>query len=153
VIEAYDAQNTTGAAGYWVPLTLETVVIAVDRNQTDVPIATWSDLRESGVSVSILDTDPERRMAAAALCYGLEGRDFSLDSAAELLEPLNARGLLQLDDPAAPIQICFDSTAAARVKNGENIEIVVPTEGTLSYVKGACCRTTHSNCRTVTSRH
>ncbi|MCL2488196.1 MAG: hypothetical protein FWE80_05875 [Oscillospiraceae bacterium] len=135
-IEACDAGFIHNTAKHWYPLTLETVIIAVDRDQTDMAVTSWSDLRKSDVNVSILDTPPVDRMAAAALCYGLEGENFSLTAAVNLLEPLNTRKLLKFDDTAAPIQICFDSDAAARIKNGGNIDIIVPSEGTLSFVKG-----------------
>ena len=85
----------------------------------------------------MLNAEPaDRRLMAAAISYGLEGENFTLDSAAGLFRALNKNSKLKFDDPSAAIQICFDSDAAARVRNGENIEIVVPAEGTLSYVKG-----------------
>ena len=137
IVEAYAAQVETGAAEYWYPLTLETIVIAVDRSQTEMTVTTWSDLRGSDISVSIMNAEPvNRRLMASAISYGLEGENFSLDAAGRLLASLNKNGNLTFDDPSAAIQICFDSDAAARIKNGENIEIVVPSEGTLSYAKG-----------------
>ena len=141
IIEAYDAQAETSSA-YWYPLTLETIVIAVDRSQTDMAVALWNDLRGSDVPVSIINAKPvNRRMMAAALCYGLEGEDFSLNAATRLLKALSNNGKLKYDDPTTPIQICFDSDAAARIKSGENIEIIIPSEGTLSYVKGLLSNT------------
>jgi hypothetical protein len=136
VVETYDAQAENSSAKYWVPLTLETIIIAVDRDKTDMQITTWSDLSGSEVNVSMPDTAPVSRLAVAALCYGLEGEDFTLAPAVRLLEPLYADGFLKFDDASAPVQICFDSDAAARIKNGENIEIIVPLEGTLTYVRG-----------------
>jgi hypothetical protein len=136
VFEAYDAQEQNKVAEHWVPLTLETIVIAIDRDQTDMPVASWSDLRNSDADISIMDVRPYDRLTVAAICYGLEGENFTLNAAVKLLEPLNQRGKLKQIEPKAPIQICFDSDAAARIKNGENIEIVVPSEGTLTYVKG-----------------
>ena len=136
VIEAYDAQLENIAAKYWYPLTLETIVIAVDRDQTDMAITSWSDLPDSDVAVSILDTVPMNHLAVAALCYGYEGRNSTLDPAVKLLQPLNTKKLLKFDSVEAPIQICFDSAAAARIIGGENVEIVIPSEGTLSFIKG-----------------
>jgi len=136
VIEAYDVQVENSTAKYWVPLTLETAVIAVDRNQTDMAVASWGDLRNSDLAVGIVFSAHTDRMLAAALCYGLEGDNFGLASAISLLEPLYQNGKLKLDDMTAPIQICFDSVAAVRIRKGENIEIIVPSEGTLSFVKG-----------------
>ena len=81
VIEACNAQGENIVADYWVPLTLETVVISIDRNQIDMAITSWNDLRDSEVNVSIIDTGFFARMAVAAVCYGLEGDNFSLNSA------------------------------------------------------------------------
>ena len=136
-VEAYDVQAANSAAGHWYPLTLETVVIAIDRSRTDMAVATWSDLYAADVSVSLPNDVPvQRRLTGAALCYGLEGDDFGLEAAARLLKSLSRSGRLEFDDDAAPIQICFDSDAAARIRKGEDVEIVVPAEGTLTYVKG-----------------
>ena len=140
VIEAYDAQAagalSSSLAKYWYPLTLETVVIAVDRDKADISVATWSDLRNSDVSVGINNTAPMNRLIAAAICFGLEGGDFSLTSAIQLLEPIAKTNNLKPNGAEAPIQICFDSDAAAKKKNGENIEIIIPAEGTLTYTRG-----------------
>jgi hypothetical protein len=35
-----------------------------------------------------------------------------------------------------PVVICFDYQAAELVKNGKNIEIIIPSEGTLTYERG-----------------
>ncbi|MCL2158642.1 MAG: hypothetical protein FWH48_04465 [Oscillospiraceae bacterium] len=137
---AYDVQAEyapeSGVAKFWYPLTLETVVIAVDRNKTDMQISSWLDLQESEVEVGIPDVAPMGNLTASALCYALEGEGFCWEGAVSILSPLGTKKLLKLDDPEAPIQICFDSAAAQRIKNGENIEIIIPSEGTLSYVFG-----------------
>ena len=121
-VEAYDVQAAAALesrlAGFWYPLTLETVVIAVDRDKTDMAFATWSDLQNSTVSISLPNANPMGRLAAAALCYGLEGENFTLATAVRLLEPIAKNSRLKLDDTSAPIQICFDSYAAARIRNG-----------------------------------
>ena len=136
IIEAYDVQIENNAAKYWYPLTLETIVIAVDRNRTDMIINSWEDLRYSEIAVGMPNTPLFDRITAAAICYGLDGEIFTLDSAAELLRPLYKNQKLNFNDTTAPIQICFDSYAAEKIKNGENFEIIIPAEGTLSYVKG-----------------
>ena len=134
--EAYDIQAENFAAKYWYPLTLETVVIAVDHSQTDPAISSWGDLLDCGEAVGLPDAAPYGRMAVAALCFGLEGEGFTLNAAIGILGSLQREGRLALGDEAAPIRICFDSEAAARIKNGEDIEIIVPSGGTLTYKKG-----------------
>lgn len=144
VIEAYDVQAQNNAA-YFYPLTLETVVIAIDRSRTDIVITSWSDLSVSDVCVNIRgsssDLVVEGYLALAAVCYGLDGDSFHLDSIVELLEPLHEKQLLVFDETKTPIHICFDSEAAARIKNGENLEIVIPAEGTLTYTRGLLSKT------------
>ena len=125
---------------YWIPLTLETVVIAIDRNRTDISIETWNDLRYCDVNVSIPDTTPYVRLMIAAMSYGLEGESFSTDSAITLLRQLYMEKKLLSNDAEAPVQICFDSEAVARIKRGENIEIAIPSDGTLSFIRGILSR-------------
>jgi len=135
-IEAFGQQIENRATGVYQTLTLETAVIAVDRDRTDAAIASWGDLSGCGAEIGIISAMPHARMIAAAICYGLEGENYTLDAAVKLLEPLHQKGLLKLDDAAAPIHICFDSEAAARIKGGENIEIIIPSDGTLTFEKG-----------------
>ena len=138
VVKAYDAQIQSALAGgalaaYWYPLTLETIVIAADRDKTSAKIMSWHDLYNSGAgSVSIPKTVPVDRLTGAALGYGLAG----MGNAFKYLAALHQEKRLLFDDRSAPIQICFDSAAAARIKNGENIEIIIPAEGTLTFVCG-----------------
>jgi hypothetical protein len=136
VIYVIDVQIENSRTEFWYLLTKETVVIAIDRDRTNIDISSWQDLAYSEVSVSIPNTAPVSRLTVAALCYGLGGENFTLNPAVRLLEPLHQKGLLKLDDEEASIQICFDSDAAVRIESGENIEIIIPSEGTLTYKKG-----------------
>ena len=140
VIEAYDAQVlfavSENNSRYWLPLTLETVVIAIDRNKTNAEISSWSDLLTSGAVVSFSDHNPYYRLLIAALCYGLEGEDFTMGAAAVLLEKLYSDGRLRFNDTTAPIQICFEADSARMKKDNPAIEVIIPTNGTLSYVRG-----------------
>ncbi|NLT57984.1 MAG: hypothetical protein GXX99_03380 [Clostridiales bacterium] len=139
-VEAYDAQAQgaleSGLAQTWHPLTLETVVIAVDRRRTDAAITSWADLQDAQAAVFLRDDAPLGQLLVAALCYGLEGEDFTLEAAMLYLEGLYRKGLLTFSEAEAPIWICFDSQAAARIRSGEDIEVVIPAEGTLSYARG-----------------
>ncbi|MDL2294830.1 hypothetical protein LJC60_09435 [Ruminococcaceae bacterium OttesenSCG-928-D13] len=121
-----------GAAAHWYPQYLATVVIAVDRGQTDAQIESWSDLPAAGVTVGYNEWDA----LAAAIAYGLEGEAFTLGRATDLLAKLYAEGHLLKNTFDVPIAICFDYQAAAMIKAGRDIEIIVPSEGTLTYTKG-----------------
>jgi len=139
-VEAFDVQALpaleAGLAEYWYPQALATVVIAVDRGQTDAVIRGWRDLDGAGEAVGFDDMAVGSHLFMVAMSYGLEGEAFTLGQAARLLASLRAKGLLVLNSFEAPIVICYDDQAAAMRQSGRDIEIVVPEEGTLTYVKG-----------------
>ena len=143
VIEASDVMAAsaleTGAAKYWYPQYLATVVIAVDRGMTDARINSWSDLPACGEVVGFITS--RRHLRLAAMAFGLEGESFSLKKAAALLRTLQANNRLIQNSFKPPIVICYDYEAAQMIKQGRNIEIVVPDEGTLSYEKGLLSNT------------
>lgn len=140
VVEAFDVQALggieTGIAKYWYPQYLATVIIAVDRDQTDAIISSWSDLPSTQEEVGFFDMPGNVQMLTAAMSYGLEGKDFSLIKAIELLTLLHDSNNLKMNSFEAPIIICYDHQAVNLIENGRNIEIIVPKEGTLTYKKG-----------------
>ena len=124
-----------GVGRYWYPHCLATVVVAVDREQTDADISCWRDLLAAGVAVGMTTDAPLDRLILGAMSYGLEGREYTKAEALALLERLCSQDQLRLDDQAAPIQLCFDYQAAEWNRAGQNWEIVIP-EGTLSFALG-----------------
>ena len=146
VAEASDVQALPaleiGIAAYWYPHYLATVVIAVDRDRTDAEIRGWRDLLAAGEVVGFDDTHVNRYMLMAAMAYGLEmasgleGENFTLGEAAKLLAALRTQELLARKSFHPAIIICYDYQAAALRQCDRNIEIIVPEEGTLTYVKG-----------------
>ena len=138
--EAFDAQAIpslmAGVVGYWYPQYLATVVIAIDRDRTGVNITSWGDLPGASQEVGISTAEVDIEMLAAAVAYGLEGESFSQGGAMELLASLQKAGLLIRDSFKPPIMICYDYQAAAQIKAGRNLEVVVPSDGTLTYEKG-----------------
>lgn len=125
-----------GVGRYWYPHCLATVVIAVDRAQTDADISRWRDLLDAGAVVGMTTDAPQNRLILGAMSYGLEGREYTKSEALDLLERLYSQGELRLDDQMAPIQLCFDYQAAAWNRAGQNWEIIGPEEGTLSFALG-----------------
>ena len=126
-----------GVGRYWYPHVSATVVLAVNRTQTDVVITGWNSLQESGVPVGMSSFSVIRNMLAiGALSYGLNPKNPSKQDALDFLEYLFENGGFELDGSDAPILICLDYEAAAWNQNGENYEIIVPKEGTLSYQMG-----------------
>ena len=147
VAEAFDAQALpaleAGLAKCWYPQYLATVIIAIDREKTDAEIYGWRDLAAAGEAVGFSGTAVNSPLLVAAMASGLaskdaglEGEAFTLREAAKLLAGLQARKLLKINAFDTPIIICFDYQVAGMIKAGRDIEIVVPEEGTLTYVKG-----------------
>lgn len=125
-----------GVGRYWYPHCLATVVIAVDRTRVDADISGWRDLLDAEAVVGMTTDAPLDRLILGAMSYGLEGREYTKSEALDLLERLYSQGELRLDDQMAPIQLCFDYQAAAWNRAGQNWEIIVPEEGTLSFDLG-----------------
>ena len=126
-----------GIGRYWYPHAAATAVIAVDRTRTDAVITGWNSLRESGVPVGIKSSSVIRNMLIlGAISYGLSQEEPTKQDALDLLEHLWQNGGFELEDPDAPILLCLDFEAAAWNRNGENYEIIIPVEGTLSYHMG-----------------
>lgn len=126
-----------GVGRYWYPHVSATVVLAVDRTRTDAVITGWNSLRENEIPVGMSSFSVVRNMLAmGALSYGLEQKEPSKGEALDFLEHLCQNGGFELDGSDAPILICLDYEAAAWNRDGENYEIIVPVEGTLSYRMG-----------------
>ena len=131
----------TGVAEYWYPQYLATVVIAADRDQTDTVIKGWSDLAGISDVVGFMDAHTSREMQIAAISYALEGESFTLTRSLDLLASLEDKNKLVLNSIDTPVFICFDHQAAEMIKNGRNIEIILPVEGTLTYERGLLSNT------------
>ena len=140
VVEAFDAQAVpaieAGAAKYWYPQYLATVVLAIDRDKTDLQISSWSDLYNTHLTVGFNSRNVNLEMQVAAMSYGLEGEAFTLNKAIALLAALQSEKFLVRNSFEQAITICYDYQAAALIRDGRNIEVVVPKEGTLTYEKG-----------------
>ena len=126
-----------GVGRYWYPHVLGTVVLAVDRSRTDAAVTGWNSLRGIKVPVGMGSGQVIRNMLAlGAIAYGLDREEPSKQAALAFLEQLNRDGGFELDYSDAPILICLDYEVAEWNRNGENYEIIVPEEGTLSFRLG-----------------
>lgn len=133
-VQAYQAQRL-GSADAWRADFLTTVVIIIDRDQTDVVIAGWRDLTEVDEQVSVGAGRGEYWLLISSVEWGLSGELVPASPAFELIADVRRDGRLMAAD-AAPITIGFDHQAADRIAAGANLEVVVPIEGTLSFRKG-----------------
>ena len=128
-----------------MPLFSGTVVIALDRSQTDSKINGWRSLQDATVPVCFVGGGYDNSWNSdfiLAMSRGLSGDD-SLTEALQILEGLYKRDRLILsdgktDDPfaLAPICVLFDFQAQALIRSGREIEIISPHEGTLIYTFG-----------------
>ncbi|MEA4911957.1 MAG: histidine kinase N-terminal 7TM domain-containing protein [Oscillospiraceae bacterium] len=146
VCEAFDAQalplQSTDAALYWYPQYLATVVIAVDRAQTDVRITGWEDLRDIRETVGFLTDNQNGRYVFAAIAHALGTQDgYDTDAATSLLRAVAAQKRLNRGGWDAPVLLLFDYQAAALNKTGRSLEIIIPTEGTITCRRGLLSRT------------
>lgn len=137
---AFDVQAVpacdNGLAAFWYPQHLATAVIAVDRGRTDAQITGWHDLAGITDEVGFLDSADVGRLLLASIAYGLEGAEYTTDSAFKLLREIAADNRLVRGDAESPVLICMDYQAAALAGNGADIEIIVPCEGTFSFEVG-----------------
>ena len=138
--EAFDTQaiaaREIGIAEYWYPHYLATVIIAIDRDRTDAQIKSWSDIPGAHAEVGIRTSSMNYEMLTAAIAYGLEGEGYTHKNTMGFFAPLQAEGRLIQNSFEPPVLICYDFQAASLIKGGRNIEIVVPSEGTLAYERG-----------------
>ncbi len=152
-VEAFDFQANgylnSGAAEAFYPHYLATVVIAVDRDRVFDRIVGWNDLLNGEYLVS-LPPHLYGRYAVLAMSTGLDGGTYDMTNALKLVSELNIESrIVTAPDTAgrdptaglgvAPVAILFDYEAAALIKAGSNIEIVIPHEGTLSFAGGLLC--------------
>ncbi len=140
ITEAFDAQAIgaieTKLAKFWYPHYLATVVIAIDRDQTDMLISDWKDLYESQEELGMSSGLGDLQMIIAAMSYGLEGKDYTINSSMDLLKTLNKKSLLKINSFESPIIICYDYQGADLIEKGRNIELIIPSGGSISYKKG-----------------
>lgn len=140
ITEAFDTQAVgaieSGIAKYWYPQYLATVIIAIDRDQTDEMVVGWNDLFTTQQEIGFFNTPGNIQMFTAAISYGLEGKYFSLTKTAELLTSLHDNNRLKINSFEPPIIICYDYQAATLMESGRNIQIIIPEEGTYTYEKG-----------------
>ena len=115
------------------PNCTKTVVFAVNKDETDFIPKSWSDLLKCPDTISIKSQDIYKICTIASLAYSLDGDDFSKESAIDFLKQLNKTCDFKLQNENTAITICFDSDAYARLSYGENIEIIVPSDGTLFF--------------------
>jgi hypothetical protein len=142
---AYEAQAIplmeAGVAKSYRTDFISTIIIAADRDQVRDEITGWSCLRTGDYQVYFgykgRLSHIEFGYAFLSMMAGLDDEDGGYNDTIHLLKYLHKTGRLTSDDPsAAPVAIMFDYQAAQMQKDGRNVEIIVPAEGTLSFPAG-----------------
>ena len=86
-VQAQTAIDTFENVSFF-PQCLVTVVLAVDRDQTDLPISGWQDLLSARIPVNFQMTSQEHRVKSrailASVAYGMDGTDGTMN----LLSPI-----------------------------------------------------------------
>ena len=142
---AYEAQAAplmeTGVVKAYRTDFFSTIIIAVDRDQVKDEIMGWSCLRTCNHPVYFgykgRLSHIEFGYVFLSMMAGLDYEDSGYSNTIHLLRYLHKNERLISDDPTdAPIAIMFDHQAAQMIKDGRNVEIIVPIEGTLSFPTG-----------------
>lgn len=134
-VQALDAL-ASGQASHWRPDYLTTAVIIIDRSQTDVVIKTWSDLPNSDVPVALIGERADIRMLVSAISWGLTSEQEPAAVANELLaEVRRGPGLTTTLAPGA-VTLGLDHQVRELIRGGANLEVIIPSQGTLSFHKG-----------------
>ena len=134
-VEALPAVEA-GTAGAFQPLIAVTVVFTVDPARTDLRPDSWQALRESGLPVSFPENGVMRRLALASLAYGLEGPDYGKQAALHWMASLEEENRFFYGREDCPVTVCLDAQAAGRIAQGEELLVVVPRDGTLTFLCG-----------------
>lgn len=128
-----------GEGYYLYPIYKLTPIIAVNRDVTDAPIRTWSDLREfNGVIGVHRDSEYMLMGINQGLDQSLGTEDGGIALFKELREtdrlfffPKDIESLKLEDYP--PVCIMYDAFVHALNRRGANYEIIVPSEGTVLF--------------------
>ncbi len=148
-VALYDTQGILFSNEYenydFIPHLTQTVVIAVNRSLTDEKIESFADLLTTDLHINFdfgkmvapnmweYDKTHQIVISMANAIYG----EFDIDSIAKNFKDINEEGRFFTDDMSKPIIVTHDSTVVEFLKEGKNLEIIIPSDGTLSFDFGA----------------
>ncbi len=123
---------------------IHTVVIAIDRNQTDIQITHFKDLftvdesinfnfgKENGKKLWDL---PEAQYIVLSIAQALYN-SFDIEAIAKDFFDLDKQNRFFTNDETKPISVLYDTDAVELIKQGRNLEIIIPQDGTYSFIGG-----------------
>ncbi len=123
----------------------KTVVIAVDREQTDEKIDSFADVLSTNQQINFdfgarIATNaweyPQTHQIVTAMAQAVYG-EYDIEGLAEDFAKIYNEGRFFVDDMSKPIIVTTDSTAVELIKSGRELEIIIPSDGTLSFDFGA----------------
>ncbi len=129
----------------FMPHFTQTVVIAVDREQTEEVIDSFSDLLDTNQQINFdfgnsvapnMWEYPQTHQIVLAMAKGLYG-EYDVEAIAKDFALIEAQGRFFTGNMSKPIIVTTDSTAVNLIKNGRNLQIIIPSEGSLSFDFGA----------------
>lgn len=141
-------------AYHWYPHYLATVILAVDRDVCQENINGWQDVLKTRSKLCLPLVSVEYEYCLMALTYGLSG-SMDTDKTIDYLKELQEQGLLQLAEPnggyssylhkktsaaGTHVYVLYDYQAVQLNKQGRHLQIVVPREGTLTFIRGILAR-------------
>ena len=122
---------------YKYPLFKLSPVIAINRNSTDVNIETWSDLLKYDLTVGV---EEYGEYLVLGMNQGLSNDKSNLNKSKKLLEEIKAKGNLFFPTKEGfsisnlpDVVILFDNHGKYLNFQGANLELIIPTEGTVSF--------------------
>ncbi len=122
----------------------QTIIIAIDRDMTNAQIEGFSDLVNSTLPINFDFSNmiapnmweyPQTHQIVLSMSNALYG-EYDVDAVAEVIKSLDEQRRFFVGDTSQPVTITYDSTAVDLIKKGENLEIIIPNDGTLSFDYG-----------------
>ncbi len=132
---------------------IQTVIIAIDRNKTNESINGWDDMLKSNLPINFsfgsnvaekIWNSPENQHIIAAMASALYG-SYDFNALSKDFRRIHTNNRFFTNDNTKPISVMYDSEAVALIKEGRNIEIIFPKEGTLSFTGGLLHKSNYNN--------
>ncbi len=129
----------------FIPHYTQTIVIAIDRQQTDVNIESFKDLISTNLPINFdfggmvaanMWEYQNTHYIVAAMAQALYG-EYDIDAVAQDFEEIYSENRFLTDDMSTAVIVTTDSVAVSLIKSGRDIEIIIPSDGTLSFDFGA----------------
>ncbi len=153
-VEAYKSQVVALVNNhlhyYFEPHYTNTVIIAVDRDQTNETLTHFKDIfsSESEINFNFGEENgsklwdlPSAQHIVLSMSLALYG-DYAVQAIAEDFYTLNKEKRFFANDESKPISVMYDTEAVQLLKKGRNIEIIIPQDGTLSFDGGIFSKNT-----------